>query len=109
MRTDLPSGSLAAIRQSLESRRRGAAKVLTVGDVALADGMVRSSDGHQIPIRTYRAGGPLAPAVLYGHSGAFVLGNRNTDHRQCVELATRAERIAVSVEYRLALEHRYPA
>ena len=35
------------------------------------------------------AGPSPAPAVIYCHSGAFVLGNLDTDHRQCVEFARR--------------------
>jgi acetyl esterase/lipase len=47
--------------------------------------------------------------VIYCHAGAFVLGNLDIDHRQCVELARRARCTVVSVDYRLAPEHPYPA
>jgi acetyl esterase/lipase len=47
--------------------------------------------------------------LIYCHSGAFVLGNLDTDHRQCVELARRAACTVISVDYRLAPEHPYPA
>jgi acetyl esterase/lipase len=47
--------------------------------------------------------------VIYCHAGAFVLGNLDTDHRQCVELAGRGHCSVVSVDYRLAPEHPYPA
>ena len=50
-----------------------------------------------------------APAVIYCHAGAFVLGNLDTDHRQCVEFARRAGCTVISVDYRLAPEHPYPA
>jgi acetyl esterase/lipase len=109
MRTDLSSGSLAAVRTLLNQRRGEAAAVLPLDGVAVTDATVPSSDGHAIPIRTYRGGGPLAPAVLYCHSGAFVLGNLDTDHRQCVELAIRGQCTIVSVDYRLAPEHPDPA
>ena len=49
------------------------------------------------------------PAVIYCHAGAFVLGNLDIDHRQCVELARRAQCTVVSVDYRLAPEQPYPA
>ena len=53
-------------------------------------------------------GGPSpSPAVIYCHSGAFVLGNLDTDHRQCVEFARRGGCTVISVDYRLAPEHRY--
>ena len=47
--------------------------------------------------------------MIYCHAGAFVLGNLDTDHRQCVELARRGHCSVVSVDYRLAPEHPYPA
>ena len=50
-----------------------------------------------------------APAVIYCHSGAFVLGNLDTDQRQCVELARRGRCTVISVDYRLAPEHPFPA
>ena len=42
-----------------------------------------------IPVRIYRGGAAPSPAVIYCHSGAFVLGNLDTDHRQCVQFARR--------------------
>ncbi len=40
-------------------------------------------------MRIYRGGAIPSPAVIYCHAGAFMLGNLDTDHRQCVELARR--------------------
>jgi acetyl esterase/lipase len=40
---------------------------------------------------------------------AFVLGNLDTDHRQCVEFARRGRCTVISVDYRLAPEDGYPA
>ena len=60
-------------------------------------------------MRIYRGGASPAPAVIYCHAGAFVLGNLDTDHLQCVEFARRGRCTVVSVDYRLAPEHPYPA
>jgi acetyl esterase len=61
-------------------------------------------------VRIYR-GEPAdrAPVVVYCHAGGFALGNLDTDHRQCVELARRGRCTVVSVDYRLAPEHPFPA
>jgi acetyl esterase/lipase len=78
-------------------------------EVEVADEWVRGTDEHDIAVRIYRGGSSGAPAVLYCHSGAFVLGNLDTDHRQCMELARRASCTVVSVDYRLAPENPHPA
>lgn len=52
---------------------------------------------------------PPVPAVLYIHSGGFVLGSIESEHRFAANAATEAEAIVVSVGYRLAPEHPYPA
>jgi acetyl esterase len=108
-RTDLSSDRLAAVRDSLNNRRRETAATLDTGDVDVSDAVAPSGDGRDIAVRIYRGGGVPAPVVLYCHSGAFVLGNLDMDHLQCVELARRAQCAVVSVDYRLAPEHPFPA
>jgi len=103
-RTDLSASVLGVVRDSLNQRRaETACNVNTVG-VDIENREVRS-----IPVRLYRGGGSPAPAVIYCHSGAFVLGNLDTDHHQCVELARRGRCTVISVDYRLAPEDPYPA
>jgi acetyl esterase len=108
-RTDLALDGLAAVRDSLNTRRRESAEALDTSDIDVADGVVAADGGRTIQIRIYRGGASHAPAVIFCHSGAFVLGNLDTDHRQCVELARRADCTVVSVDYRLAPEHPHPA
>lgn len=108
-RTDLSAELLAAGRKSLNDRRRESAEALDTQGIEITDDVVRGDRGHAIQIRIYRAGGTQSPALLYCHSGAFVLGNLDTDHRQCVEFARRAGCTVVSVDYRLAPEHPHPA
>jgi acetyl esterase len=63
-----------------------------------------------VPVRVYRGAQPEpAPVVVFCHAGGFALGNLDTDHRQCVELARRGGCTVVSVDYRLSPEHPYPA
>ncbi|MGH3641946.1 MAG: alpha/beta hydrolase [Mycobacterium sp.] len=108
-RTDLSADLIPAVRESLNLRRREGAATLDSSGVEIRDGIARSDDGGRIPVRIYRGGPSRAPAVIFCHSGAFVLGNLDTDQQQCVELARRARCTVVSVDYRLAPEHPYPA
>lgn len=101
-RTDLSADTLPAVRDFLNQRRRaGLAQIDTSGVV------IDDDAADDIRVRVYRGG--TAGAVLYCHSGAFVLGNLDTDQLQCVELARRAAVTVVSVDYRLAPEYPYPA
>lgn len=109
-RTDLATAGLGTLRASLDLRRREAAQVSDVPGVEIVGGSV-TLGGHSVALRVFRggAGREPAPAVLYCHSGAFVLGNLDTDHLQCVELARRAQCTVIAMDYRLAPEHPFPA
>ncbi|MCV7347539.1 alpha/beta hydrolase [Mycolicibacterium rhodesiae] len=104
VRTDLSLNTLAAARASLNARRAEAAAQIDTTGVDIVD-----DDAAGVPVRIYRGARPPSPAVIYCHAGAFMLGNLDTDHRQCVELARRAGCTVVSVDYRLAPEHPFPA
>lgn len=108
-RTDLSPDSLGVIRDSLNQRRRENAALLDTTGVEITSAEVPGGPSRKIAVRIYRGGGSPAPAVVYCHSGAFVLGNLDTDHRQCVEFARRAQCTVISVDYRLAPEHPFPA
>ncbi|MFC6878598.1 MULTISPECIES: alpha/beta hydrolase [Actinomadura] len=81
-----------------------------------------------VPVRTYRPrwapgaspsrapaaeGGPepgrdRSPVLVYFHGGGFVTGDLGNEHARCLDIA--ADGIAVvSVDYRLAPEHPFPA
>jgi acetyl esterase len=64
----------------------------------------------EIPVRIYTPEGtaPL-PIVVYFHGGGWVLGTLDTVDVLCSILANRAGAIVVSVDYRLAPEHKFPA
>jgi acetyl esterase len=64
-----------------------------------------------VRVRVYRPGGDAAPrpAVVYVHGGGFIAGDLDTEDLRCVRFANEAGCLVVSVDYRLAPEHRYPA
>ncbi len=107
-RTDFSPNAIELMRDPFNERRRVAAAETDSAGVRITDGSAPGGTG-AVPVRVYRGGGPAAPVVVYCHAGGFVLGNLDTDHRQCVELARRARCTVVSVDYRLAPEHPYPA
>jgi acetyl esterase len=63
-----------------------------------------------IPVRVYDPTGEAgAPMVVFLHGGGFVMGSLDGHDPVCRELATRVGCVVVSVDYRLAPEHPYPA
>jgi len=103
-RTDISATVLGVVRDSLNQRRAQSSREVNAVGVE-----IENREAHSVPVRIYRGGAAPAPAVIYCHSGAFVLGNLDTDHRQCVEFARRGRCTVISVDYRLAPEHPYPA
>jgi acetyl esterase/lipase len=67
--------------------------------------------GAEIPVRIYtpRTTESPAPALVFFHGGAFVLGDRYTEELRCLRYAAEAGCVVVSVDYRLAPEHPFPA
>ncbi len=64
-----------------------------------------------IPIRIYE---PLlhrtpAPALVFFHGGGFCLGNLDSHDPPCRVLAEDGHCLVISVDYRLAPEHKFPA
>ncbi|MFN3512148.1 MAG: alpha/beta hydrolase [Phenylobacterium sp.] len=98
-----------------EARRATAAAVAQLGGRAEPGVQVESlavpGADRQIPARVYRPGrqDPEAPVIVYAHFGGGVIGDLDTCHAFCGVLAKVARAPVVSVEYRLAPEHRFPA
>jgi acetyl esterase len=63
-----------------------------------------------VPIRIYTpAGEKPFPVLVYYHGGGWVVGDLDSHDRTCRALANRAGCLVVSVDYRLAPEHPFPA
>lgn len=79
--------------------------------VSWNDDRIPSSGGHEIPVRIYRPENqdPKAPVMVYYHFGGGVIGDLDTCHVFCSILARRVRCPIVSVDYRLAPEHKFPA
>ncbi len=77
---------------------------------AVADRSI-STPGGARTIRIYqpRAGMADAPVILFFHGGGWVIGSIATHDRVCRRLARAADAIVLSLDYRLAPEHPFPA
>ncbi|WP_224269587.1 alpha/beta hydrolase [Haloprofundus salinisoli] len=66
--------------------------------------------GRDIRVRIYDPDpGQTLPAVVYFHGGGWVVGNLNTHDKVARALANKGECVVVSVDYRKAPEHPFPA
>jgi acetyl esterase len=68
----------------------------------------------QIPARIYtplklRQAGGLAPGLVFFHGGGWVIGDLDTHDVACRKLADEGQLIVISVDYRRAPEHKFPA
>jgi len=65
-----------------------------------------------IPIRVYTpvaAGRDPMPALIFYHGGGFVIGSVETHDGLCRKMANEGGFRVISVDYRLAPEHKFPA
>ena len=67
-----------------------------------------------IPARVYtplrlRLADGLAPGLVFFHGGGWVIGDLDSHDVVCRKLALEGELMVVSVDYRLAPEHKFPA
>ncbi len=60
------------------------------------------------PLRLREANG-LAPCLVFFHGGGWVIGNLDSHDVVCRKLADEGQLIVISVDYRLAPEHKFPA
>lgn len=99
------SFDLASARASMGWPNRD----VTTKDITTDYVTIPSPDG-DIPARLYRprTEGAL-PAIVFFHGGGFFGGTLDTVENPCKLLAEKADALVVSVDYRLAPEHPFPA
>jgi acetyl esterase len=66
------------------------------------------ADGHAVPVRVFT---PPQPSgwLVWAHGGSWRWGSVEQWHAPCADLAVRSRCVVVSVDYRLAPQHRHPA
>jgi acetyl esterase/lipase len=77
------------------------------------DRAIPGPDGaSEVPVRVYRpvaAASTTVPGLIYLHGGGFFAGSLDTEHGGACALARELGIVVVSVDYRLAPEHPFPA
>ncbi|MED1058265.1 alpha/beta hydrolase [Bacillus mycoides] len=101
--------------ENLQSIREGIAQMRppTVVDesLSLTDEVIVGPDDNPLPLRIYRpkSNNEPLPVLLWIHGGGYILGSIDDNDDTCMRFAKEAGCVVVSVDYRLAPEHPYPA
>lgn len=102
----------ALLRSTPEMLAMAGRSLPTDERVTVEDRMVDGPAGPvSLGLRIYRpvkAASPL-PVVVFSHGGAFVIGDTRQEEHRCLAFAAEAECVVVSVDWRHAPEHRFPA
>ncbi|HCH31770.1 MAG TPA: hypothetical protein DE045_02365 [Oceanospirillaceae bacterium] len=110
---DATDSSLDQQRYWYNALCKGFATPLAPG-IAAKDDLVVAKDGYRVPVRRYLhqaqdTGSDDGILIVFMHGGGFVVGGLDSHHDICGELAHETGLEVVSVDYRLAPEHQYPA
>lgn len=113
----LDSVPLAAVRAGIQAQVEQLKAARAAGLVPAARAVSEVQDraiegpGGALPLRVYRPDhtGPQTPLLVYMHGGGFVLCNPDTHDDPCRDLCAELGAVVVSVDYRLAPEHPFPA
>ena len=116
-----PSGRIARLGEILRQRRVGPTMSLAAQREQFAQDVARMPVNHGARRRAVDAGGvpgewlesdgagPGAPVVLYFHGGGYLMGSVDTIRPLAANLAVAAGARVLTIGYRLAPEHPFPA
>jgi acetyl esterase len=108
----LPPVDELPIEQARANTELGAPALFgPVDEVASTEDRAIPGPAGPVRVRIYRPAGhePPLPALVYLHGGGWVIGSLDTHDGVCRALCARTPCVVVSVDYRLAPEHRFPA
>jgi acetyl esterase/lipase len=90
--------------ENLSARIQGKPADYTIWDHRVNAG------SHEVPVRIFLPKkGASRRLLLFFHGGGWVLGSIDRYTKMCAYLASAVSAVVVSVDYRLAPEHRFPA
>lgn len=92
-------------------RAMGPIAELPAGDLAVKRDIVIPGPNGAIPARLYdaRETREPGPVMVFFHGGGFVIGDLEVYDPYCAEAARQLDIPLISVDYRLAPEHKFPA
>lgn len=92
-------------------RARTGGRPATDARVSFDDVTIVGPEGDGLRLRVYQPARPQRPrgCLLFIHGGAFVIGSLESGHARALNYSAEASCVVVSVDYRLAPEHRFPA
>lgn len=98
---------LEAVREGMESSPTSP----IAEDILVEDRIINGPEGNPLRLRIYKLRGETKtlPALLWIHGGGYVIGTPEGDDGLCQRFVKGAGCVVVSVDYRLAPEHPYPA
>ena len=101
---------------SLEEARAGYMAMHAMADapareLAVIRDLTCPGPAGEIPLRFYdsREEREAGPAICFYHGGGYVIGDLDTHHNLCTEIAAQMDLPVIAVDYRLAPEHVFPA
>ncbi len=94
-----------------QMRMMGVVAELPVGDLAVIRDLEIPGPAGMIPARLYdaRESRTAGPVMVFYHGGGFVIGDLETHGPYCAEAARQLDMPVISIDYRLAPEHPFPA
>lgn len=107
-RQPTPADAVAAV---LKNQGKDAEAMKQQSGVTTQDVTYKGADGSDIPARIYKPAQASAdlPVILYIHGGGWVIADLDTYDASPRAIAKKANAIVVSVHYRQAPEHKFPA
>nr|WP_232329579.1 MULTISPECIES: alpha/beta hydrolase [Nocardia] len=103
------------VLDAAEARRQLAARppapIDPVPVAAVRNSAITGPGGADIPVRIYtpRGGTEPLPVIMFCHGGGFVICSLDSHDQFCRTMANETGALVVSVDYRQAPEHRFPA
>lgn len=76
--------------------------------VRVQDMHIPARDGHPIPARLFAPSLAPLPLLVYFHGGGFTIGSIASHEVLCGQLSHLAQCAVLSIDYRLAPEHKFP-